>query len=105
MRLHDYQAASESALAAKDGLLQYAQKTGGSIRRLMMAIDEVLASAYSEMGRKYWLDAERIFATILQENHSNVKALLGLSSIYLSQRRFDEASNLVDKILQLSPER
>ena len=105
LKLHDYQSASENALVAKEGLLIYSQKMGSSVTLLMRSLDQLLGSAYSEMGRKYWLDAERIFSSLIGDGQSDLKALLGLSAIYLTQKRFNEASKLIERIIILSPAR
>lgn len=105
LKLQDHQGAVDALQIAKEALTAYNQKTGASTVSFAQKLEMLLAAAYVQLGRKYWVEAERIFDATLQTSPDDLQARLGLSSILLSQKRFAEAAANIEKISARAPAR
>ncbi|KAJ3268370.1 Superkiller protein 3 [Terramyces sp. JEL0728] len=78
-------------------------KYGISLKRILLQSQLLLANSYSQLGEAYSTLALTAFKTILQQEPSNIPALIGLGKALSAIAKYPEAKRCFEKVLALEP--
>ncbi|KAH9263511.1 hypothetical protein BASA83_013088 [Batrachochytrium salamandrivorans] len=97
----------ESAISycetCKTLMVKFTRDTGRDLSRVETEVNLMLGEAYIELGQRFLTLALSTFRSILETDHSNLSALIGLGVALSLMGKHNEAIRCFDKVLRIDP--